>query len=184
MARSPKLQSIRQLFFVTTRNNCQNLSLWNVAIQKELLFSMTVVSHVARSTRLTPGVCSQVLPELRVVCANPLKPKECSRNVMQGPPPRKRRPNSDIKPQSLVPYPHPPFSRLLCHPGSNNTSCTTVKMENIAFLDTLVDGGYWLLKNWTIHPLEPARHLLIISCSERQVKAKSKRSSRTRSANN
>lgn len=68
-----------------------------------------------------------------------------------------------------------PFFHACCvTQGSNNTSCTTVKMEIFAFLDTLVDGGYWLLKNWMIHPLEPARHLLIISCSERQVKAKSK----------
>lgn len=90
----------------------------------------------------------------------------------------RRRENDDpiriSSPNPWFPTPTPLFSRLLCHPGSNNTSCTTVKMENIAFLDTLVDGGYWLLKNWTIHPLEPARHLLIISCSERQVKVKSK----------
>lgn len=90
----------------------------------------------------------------------------------------RRRENDDpiriSSPNPWFPTPTPLFSRLLCHPGSNNTSCTTVKMENIAFLDTLVDGGYWLLKNWMIHPLEPARHLLIISCSERQVKVKSK----------
>lgn len=90
----------------------------------------------------------------------------------------RRRENDDpiriSSPNPWFPTPTPLFSRLLCHPGSNNTSCTTVKMEIFAFLDTLVDGGYWLLKNWTIHPLEPARHLLIISCSERQVKVKSK----------